>query len=130
MTYKWILESTVHALHDEQIMEHGGLPGIKNLAGIQSALDRPKNLLSYGNPEPDIAALAASYAFGIAQNHGYHDGNKRTSLVVLEIFLMLNGKELSADDTQCVFIIESVAGSEVSEEQLADWIRSHITDYS
>ena len=86
--YKWILESTVHAIHDEQIAEHGGLQGTRDITLLQSALARPQNLSLYENP--DIAALAACYAVGIAKNHPFNDGNKRTAFVVMELFLLLN----------------------------------------
>src|SRR5690349_17661868 len=91
---------------------------------FDSALARPQNLAAYG--EPDAAALAASYAYGIAKNHAFVDGNKRTALIALEYFLALNGFELSADDSQCVLVILSVASGAFREEELAGWIRRHL----
>lgn len=123
--YKWILESVVHAIHDEQIAEHGGLPGSRDITLLQSALGRPKNLTSYG--EPDIAELAASYGFGIARNHPFNDGNKRTAFVVVELFLMLNGYEFIADDGACVLTMLDVASGEITEEAFASWLRNHIS---
>lgn len=122
--YKWILESTVHAIHDEQLAEHGGLQGTRDLSLLQSALSRPQNLVAYGSP--DIAELAASYGYGVSRNHPFNDGNKRTAFVVVELFLMLNGYELIADDSGCVLIMLDVASGEISEEIFASWIREHI----
>jgi len=122
--YKWLLESVVHTIHDEQLSEHGGLQGIRDLTLLQSALARPENLLHYG--VPDIAELAASYGYGISRNHPFNDGNKRTAFVAVELFLLLNGFELVADDGSCVLIMLDVAGGEITEEAFAAWIRDHI----
>lgn len=123
-SYKWILESAVHAIHDEQLAEHGGLQGTRDLTLLQSALARPQNLANYG--EPDIAELAASYGYGISRNHPFNDGNKRTAFVVVELFLMLNGYELVADDGACVLTMLDVASGEITEEAFAVWIRDNI----
>lgn len=123
-SHKWILESVVHAIHDEQIAEHGGLQGTRDLKLLQSALARPQNLFNYN--EPDIAKLAASYGYGISRNHPFNDGNKRTAFVVVELFLMLNGYELMADDGACVLKMLEVASGEIAEEAFADWIRDNI----
>ena len=123
-SYKWILESAVHAIHDEQLAEHGGLQGTRDLTLLQSALARPQNLSNYG--EPDIAELAASYGYGISRNHPFNDGNKRTAFVVVELFLMLNGYELVADDGACVLTMLDVASGDITEEALAQWIRANI----
>jgi death-on-curing protein len=120
----WINENAVLAIHEEQIAEHGGQAGVRDLGLLQSALARPRNLLAYGNP--DIASLAASYAFGLAKNHPFFDGNKRVSLAVTEAFMMLNGHELTADDTACVKIWLRVAEGTLDEEGLAAWLRTHI----
>lgn len=123
-SYIWALESVVHAIHDEQIAEHGGLEGTRDIALLQSSLARPQNLLNY--EEPDISDLAACYGYGIAGNHPFNDGNKRTAFVVMELFLLMNGYELVADDTACVLIMLSVAGKAISEDDFADWIRKNI----
>ena len=123
-SYKWILESVVHAIHDEQLAEHGGLQGTRDLTLLQSALARPQNLSNYG--EPDIAEVAASYGYGISKNHPFNDGNKRTAFVVVELFLMLNGYELVADDSACVLTMLDVASGEITEEAFASWIRDNI----
>ena len=122
--FKWVLEAVVRAIHDEQISEHGGLQGVRDLALLQSAISRPQNLANYGNP--DIAALAASYVIGLAKNHPFNDGNKRTAFVVLELFLALNNYELTADDGACVITMLKVAAGDMNDEELATWIRLHI----
>lgn len=123
--YKWILESVVYVIHDEQLAEHGGLQGTKDLTLLQSALGRPQNLAAYG--DPDIAELAASYGYGISRNHPFNDGNKRTAFVIVELFLMLNGYELIADNSACVLMMLDVASGEISEEVFASWIRDNIS---
>jgi death on curing protein len=119
----WLSPSVLLAAHDEQLAEHGGASGIRDQNLFESALAKPQNLAAYGTA--DAAALAASYAFGLAKNHPFVDGNKRTALVALESFLMLNGFELTADDAQCVLAILSLASSAMSEEALAEWVRAH-----
>lgn len=120
----WILESVALAVHDAQVGEHGGLAGVRDLALLQSALARPQNLMHYGNP--DLAALAASYGYGIARNHPFQDGNKRTAFVVTELFLLLNGFTLAADDAACVLITVGLAGGSVGEEEFAVWVRENM----
>ena len=119
----WLSPQVLLAAHDEQLAEHGGATGIRDQNLFESALARPQNLAAYGSP--DAAALAASYAFGLAKNHPFVDGNKRTALVALESFLVLNGFELTADDAQCVLAILSLASGATSEAALADWVRGH-----
>jgi death-on-curing protein len=111
-------------IHDAQLTEHGGASGVRDHGLFESALARPQNLAAHG--EPDIAALAAAYAFGIAKNHPFVDGNKRTALVVLEFFLALNHHILTVDDVQCVVTILALADGTLSEAELADWIRRNI----
>ena len=120
----WIDPDVLLAAHDEQLEEHGGASGIRDRGLFESALARPKNLAAYG--EPDVAELSASYAFGIAKNHAFVDGNKRTAFVALELFLVLNGFELQADDAQCVVVMLSVASGAFSEAELAAWIRRNM----
>jgi death-on-curing protein len=124
MTWRWIDADVLLAAHDEQLAEHGGATGIRDRGLFESALARPQNIAAYG--EPDAAALAAAYAFGIAKNHAFVDGNKRTALVALEYFLELNDFELTADDPQCVLVILSIASGAFSEDELAEWIRAHM----
>ena len=119
----WIDLEVVLAIHDEQLAEHGGQPGVRDRGLLESALARPRNQFLYG--ETSITWLAASYAFGISRNHPFLDGNKRTSLVVAELFLELNGTELTATDAQCVTTFLALAAGDLSEEQLADWISAN-----
>ena len=123
-SYIWVLESVALAIHEEQLLEHGGLSGARDIKLLQSALARPQNLISYGSP--DIAELAAAYGYGIARNHPFNDGNKRTAFVVTELFLVLNGYDLNANDESCVVIMLGVASGDVSEVEFADWIRANI----
>lgn len=120
----WVDRDILLAAHDEQLAEHGGASGIRDMELFESAPARPRNLAAYG--KPDAAALAAAYAFGIAKNHAFVDGNKRTALIALEYFLALNGLLLGADDPQCVLVILSVASGAFSENELANWIRKHM----
>jgi death-on-curing protein len=115
----------VLAIHDEQIAEHGGLDGIRDENGLESALARPPHLLAYGNPTPDIIDLAASYAVGIAQSQYFFDGNKRVSAVVTELFLELNGFVLVADDADIVALWKSLGAKLTGEKETADWLREH-----
>jgi death-on-curing protein len=119
----WVDPTVVLAVHEEQLAEYGGSAGIRDAGLLESALARPKNLAAYG--EPDVAELAASYGFGIARNHPFVDGNKRTAFVSVELFLRLNGYRLSADDTACVLTMLAVAAGEMNEASFADWLRRH-----
>jgi death-on-curing protein len=121
----WVDLDVVLAIHDEQLAEHGGQPGVRDPGLLESALGRPRNQFAYG--EPSITRLAASYAFGISRNHPFLDGNKRTSLVVAELFLELNGYELIASDAQCVTTFLQLAAGELTEDQLAEWITANST---
>src|SRR5919112_991843 len=96
MQLVWLLEETIMAIHQRQLAEHGGGEGVRDEGLLQSALARPQNLLAYGDPPPDIASLAAAYAYGIARNHPFVDGNKRTALIVARLFLLLNDMDLVA----------------------------------
>jgi death on curing protein len=119
----WLGPEMLSLAHSEQLAEHGGAAGLRDRGLFESALARPRNLAAYGRP--DAAALAAAYCFGLAKNHAFVDGNKRISLVALESFLVLNGRELTADDAQCVLVVSSVAAGAFDEDALADWIRKH-----
>jgi len=120
----WLDPQALLAAHDEQLAEHGGAPRIRDQGLFESALARPQNLAAYG--DPDVADLAAAYAFGLAKNHAFIDGNKRTALVALESFLLLNSYELLADDGHAVMVILSVASGAFNENELATWIRKNI----
>ncbi|MBN1419322.1 MAG: type II toxin-antitoxin system death-on-curing family toxin [Planctomycetes bacterium] len=122
----WIREDVVRAIHRRQLAEHGGAEGIRDEGSLASALARPKNLFGYSTPEPDLAALAASYAFGIARDHPFADGNKRVALITCRTFLLLNGVELEASREEKVLTFLSLADGSLSEEGLAAWIRARI----
>lgn len=119
----WIEEAVVWAVHEAQLAEHGGSAGVRDSGLLASALARPLNLAAYG--EPDAAALAAAYGFGIARNHPFIDGNKRTAFVCTELFLALNDHSLQADDAQCVSITLALAAGDLPEAEFADWLRTH-----
>lgn len=122
----WLLEETLIAIHHRQIAEHGGGDGLRDEGLLSSALARPKNLLAYGEALPDLASLAAAYAYGIARNHPFVDGNKRTALVAARTFLILNGVDLDATQDDKVLAFLNLAEGVISEEELADWIRKRI----
>jgi death-on-curing protein len=125
---KWIRLDVVLAIHAAQLAEHGGLDGLRDRDGLESALASPRNLLAYGNPQPDIAALAAQYAFAIACNQVFLDGNKRTALVVCRTFLLLNGQNLIASNDEKYHAIMKLAERQIDVDQMADWIRAHIVN--
>ena len=119
----WIDLSVILAVHDEQIAEHGGLAGIRDRALLESALARPRNLAAYG--KPDHADLSACYGTGIANNHPFVDGNKRTAFVAVELFLALNGWKLTASDADAVIALLAVADGTLADAASADWIRQY-----
>lgn len=123
---KWLLEETVYAIHKRQIAEHGGRDGLRDGGLMLSALARPQNLLAYSEETPDTSALAASYGFGIAKNHPFIDGNKRTALVVARTFLLFNGFNLNATQEEKYLTFLKLAEGNLSEEELAAWIREKI----
>lgn len=119
----WLFPELVVAFHDEQLREFGGPPGIRDRGMLESALDRPRNKWSYG--ETDLAALAAAYAFGIAKNHPFVDGNKRAALLSIVTFLGMNDIDFLADNAEAVLIIQGLAAGEIDEDGLARWIRDN-----
>ncbi|USA38555.1 type II toxin-antitoxin system death-on-curing family toxin [Pelagerythrobacter marinus] len=120
----WVAMAVAQAAHAEQLAEHGGGEGVRDLQLLESAMARPRNLATYG--QPDIAALAAAYAYGIARNHPFVDGDKRTAAVVSETFLALNGYALNATDAELVVAFLALAAGELAEEELADWFRERV----
>ncbi len=121
--WTWIEESVVWAVHEAQLAEHGGSTGVRDAGLLASALARPLNQAAYG--EPDAATLAAAYGFGIARNHPFIDGNKRTAFVCSELFLALNGYSLQADDALCVSTMLALAAGDLPEVEFAAWLRTH-----
>lgn len=123
--WRWVEADVVLALHDRQLAEHGGLDGLRDAGAVQSALARPRNLAAYG--EPDAADLAAAYAYGLAKNHGFADGNKRTAWVVARLFLADNGHRLAFDKADAVRTVEAVAAGNLTEQDLAAWFRAGLS---
>lgn len=123
MSFPWLLKSVVVAIHAEQLAEHGGLSGIRDQAHLDAAMERPKNLLNYNNP--DVFDVAAAYASGICQRHAFLDGNKRTSFVAAELFLKLNGHELIASDADCVTTWFALAEGSMDQALVAKWLRDN-----
>ncbi len=115
-----------YAVHDRQLAEHGGLDGVRDRGAVESALARPQNLDVYANA--DAAALAAAYAYGLARNHGFADGNKRTAWVVARLFLADNGYRLRFDSADAVKTMEMVAAGQLEEAQLAAWFRQRVVN--
>jgi death-on-curing protein len=120
----WIQRSVVLAAHGEQLAEHGGASGVRDMGLLESALARAPNLAAYD--DPDVAALAAGYGFGIARNHPFVDGNKRAALIATELFLALNGYELMVGDAECVVTILALAAGELDEAEFGAWLRAHL----
>jgi len=123
-TWVWIDPAVILAVHDEQLAEHGGAAGVRDAGLLESALARPRNLAHYG--QPDACELAAAYAFGLAKNHPFIDGNKRSAFVATELFLMLNGWRLTAGDADCVMVMLRLAAGEVDEASFAQWHLDHV----
>jgi death on curing protein len=121
----WVSDVVVLAIHEAQLAEHGGIAGTRDEGLLASALARPLNLEAYGD-DPDAASLAAAYAFGLARNHPFLDGNKRTAFVVMELFLNLNGWTLNAEDADCISKMEGLATGDVGEKALITWLRRNI----
>jgi death-on-curing protein len=119
----WIDRAVLLAVHDEQLLEHGGATGTRDIGLFESAIARPQQLAHYETP--DAADLAAAYAFGIARNHPFVDGNKRTAFVAAELFLALNGLDLNAEDGACVVTMLAVAAGQMDEATFARWLRAH-----
>ena len=122
----WIERPLALAIHERQLAEHGGASGVRDDGLLASALGRPQQLQAYGDPPPDLADLAASLAFGLARNHPFVDGNKRTAAVACETFIMLNDAALQADDLELYPRYVALAEGSLSEAEFATWLREHI----
>ena len=120
----WLGRDLILAIHEEQIAEHGGGEGLRDLGLLESALARPLNLAAYGSP--DLAALAAALGYGLARNHPFVDGNKRTAFVAVETFLAPNGLDLTAGDAECVVAMLDLAAGDLPEEGFAAWLRDNL----
>ena len=122
--WRWVEENAVLAIHDRQLAEHGGADSIRDQAAIGSTLARPMNLAAYGNP--DAADLAAAYIHGLAKNHPFIDGNKRTAWVTARVFLADNGWTLNFTPLDAIQAMEGVAAGRIGKSQLANWLRTRL----
>ncbi len=123
---RWIHEALAYAIHHRQIAEHGGLDGVRDTGALESALERAKSRYDYAEGTPDLATLAAAYAFGIARSRPFADGNKRTALVICRTFLLLNGKDLVASQEEKYWAFRQLAEGALAEDELAEWIRNRL----
>jgi len=121
----WLEKALALAIHDRQLAEHGGSAGVRDEGLLESALARPQQLHAYGDPAPDLADLAAALAHGLARNHPFVDGNKRTAHVAYRTFLALNGTELDATDGEKYLTMLALAEGKLSERDFAAWLRVH-----
>src|SRR4051794_38973888 len=126
MTYVWVERVVVDVAHAQSLARWGGLPGIRDEGAILSALARPENLAAY--EQPDLAALAAAYLFGIAKAHGFADGNKRTAWLVARIFIERNGGTLVCAAADAVLMVVQVAAGTLSESACAEWFRARLQE--
>ena len=122
MNWRWVERQALLLLHDESLAEHGGASGLRDEGLLDSALARPLNLVAYG--APDFADLAASYGFGLAQNHPFVDGNKRGAFLAVGLFLYVNGYRLNVSQAEATVTILSLAAGELEEAAFAAWIRA------
>lgn len=120
----WISERAARAIHDERLLEHGGLPGIRDENLLSASLTRPQNLFAYGE-SPTLFDLAAAYGYGLAKNHPFVDGNKRTAFVVMATFLELNGYSLEVPEPEVVSVMERLAASLESQESISKWLQEN-----
>ena len=121
----WVPRLVVEIAHHGQIQEHGGLPGLRDANAFEAALARPQQKWAY-NPNADLALLAAAYAYGIATSHPFNDGNKRSALIALVVFLDLNGHRLTASEVEVVPVFLSLAAGTLSEADLREWVVRHL----
>ncbi len=122
----WLDRRSILALQAELIREYGGLGGVRDEGLLDSAMARAQNLLAYG--DPSLAEMAAAYCFGIARNHPFLDGNKRTALAAADVFLQLNGHEIVVEEVEAVAVIRDLAAGEIGEEELAAWIKANVEE--
>ncbi len=121
---KWVTQDVIMAVHDRQLAEHGGGTGVRDIGMLESALARPINQWTYG--QDDLASLAAAYAFGIARNHPFVDGNKRTAWVAARLFIALNGGALAFDKADAINTVLALAAGDLPEDALAEWLRERL----
>lgn len=119
--WHWVKPTLVYAVHDMQLARHGGLVGLRDKNAVESALGQAQQLSTYAEPVPDAAALAAAYAYGLARNHGFSDGNKRTAWVIARVFLLDNGASLDYTEIDAIHVMQDVAAGTIGEQELAQW---------
>jgi death on curing protein len=122
--WRWVAPDALYAIHDRLIAEHGGLGGTRDRGMIESAMARPQHLAAYG--KPDASDLAAAYAFGLARNHGFADGNKRIAWTVARLFLARNGFVLSFQPIDAIAAVERLAAGVISQDEFAQWLRARL----
>jgi len=122
----WLDRLIIEAIHSDQVRVHGGLPGIRDKNALEFALARPLNRRAHDSGS-DLEELAAAYGYGLATSHPFNDGNKRVSFLAMYVFLSVNGVEIEAAETEVVDLMVAVASGQCSEENLADWLRSHVS---
>ena len=127
MSWRLVSRQALLLLHDESLAEHGGASGLRDEGLFESALGRPENLIAYGGADVDFAAIAAAYGFGLARNHPFVDGNKRAAFLAVGLFLYLNGYRLQTTQQDATLTILALAAGELTEAQLAEWIRTSAT---
>ncbi|MCS3630067.1 death-on-curing protein [Salinibacter ruber] len=121
---RWLTRKIVDAIHADQLKQHGGLPGARDEGAVESALARPKHLQTYGD-DPSVHLLAAAYGAGLARNHGYRDGNKRTAFMAMYVFLRFNDQQVDAKEAVVVDLMKAVAQGDCEEEELTAWLDGH-----
>src|SRR6185295_1512295 len=122
----WIGKALVLAIHDRQLAEHGGSGGVRDEALLESALARPQQLHAYGDPAPDLSDLAAALAYGLARDHPFLDGNKRTAHVAYRTFIALNGADFNATDQEKYVTMVALAEGKLGERDFAGWLRERV----
>ena len=124
--WRWVSRGALLLLHDESLAEHGGAPGIRDEGLLDSSLARPLQLAGYGEPPPDLPALAASCGVGLAKNRAFVDGNKRATFLAVGLFLAINSHRLVASQAEATLTMLAVAAGELDEAVFAGWIRGHL----
>ena len=124
MSWRFLSRRALELLHDESLAEHGGLPGLRDEGLLESALARPHQMVAYG--QPDVAALAAAYGFGLIRNHAFVDGNKRVAFLATGLFLGLNGLRLMTTQADATLTMLALAAGDLGEDEFAQWLRTHI----
>ncbi|MDZ4189936.1 MAG: type II toxin-antitoxin system death-on-curing family toxin [Hydrogenophaga sp.] len=122
--WRFISRKALELLHDESLAEHGGRPGLRDPGLLESALARPHQLLAYG--DPDLAALAAAYGFGLVRNHACVDGNKRAAFLATGLFVALNGQRLVTSQAEATLTMLALAAGDLSEDAFAQWLRERL----